>query len=302
MREKWPLLSILIATKNSSKHISLCLESIEKQYRQEETEVIVADASTDSTASIIEKRFQWVRIFSCDSSASSADLKSKAILESRGDIVALTEPHCIVDENWVKSIIKAHESSYSIISGAVEPKGIIRLTDWAAFFCEYGPFLLPITKGKHNEMAGNNISYKRNCLSKYNDDISRNGFWKAFIHSRMMKNGESMLTDPTVIVYHNKKVSFLAFLRKRYYYGRCFGGMRIKGMEISRRVLYILLSTAIPFLYTLRSAKNVIPKKRFLKEYLLSFPLLFLLFISWAYGEFCGYLFGVGASCREVYD
>ena len=301
MTEKTPQLSILIATKNSSKHIALCLESIEGQYTREKTEVIVVDASTDSTASIIEKRFPWARLFSCNPSASSADLKSKAILESHGDIIALTEPHCIVEENWVKSIIKAHESPYTVISGAVEPAGIVRLTDWAAFFCEYGPFFLPLSRGKYNEMAGNNISYKRKCLEKYFTEISKNGFWKAFIHSRMMKSEEPMLTDPTVIVYHNKRVSFFAFLRKRYYYGRCFGGMRIRGMGISRRVLYIIFSPAIPLFYIFRSAKDVIPKRRFLKEYITSFPLLLLLFISWAYGEFCGYLFGEGDSCREVY-
>lgn len=302
MTQKPPLLSILIATKNSSKHISTCLESIEKQCNRENTEVIVVDASVDSTVSIIEKRFPWARIYSCDASASSPDLKSKAILESHGDIIALTEPHCIVNENWVESIIKAHESSYTVISGAVEPRGMARLTDWAAFFCEYGPFFLPLGRGKHNEMAGNNISYKRKCLSKYFAEISKNGFWKAFIHTSMMKNEEPAITEPTIIVYHNKKISFFAFLRKRYYYGRCFGGMRIKGMKISRRVLYILLSPIIPFLYTIRSAKNVIPKRRFLKEYILSFPLLLLLFISWACGELCGYLFGTGTSCREVYD
>lgn len=304
MNIKSPKISILLATKNSVEEISLCLESIEKQNdfsANRGIEVIIAAASSDQVKSTIVNRFPWVKIIHCDLEASSADLKRKAILESRGEIIVMTEPHCIVDERWISSILKSHDSSYAVISGAVEPFELLRLRDWAAFFCEYSPFILPLKKGKYPEMAGNNISYKRETLSKYFSSISKEGFWKAFIQSKMTENKESMITDPNIIVYHKKKVDFFPMLCKRYYFGRCFGGMRGERMKKTKKIFYALFSPAIPLLFLTRSIRSVVPKKRYLKEYFLSSPLLVLLFIAWAYGEFCGYIRGKGNSCREVY-
>lgn len=47
----------------------------------------------------------------------------------------------------VLSTQAAHESSDLIVGGAVDPMPQRSLVDWAAYFCEYGQFMLPLTGG-----------------------------------------------------------------------------------------------------------------------------------------------------------
>lgn len=300
MSDKAPVISVIIATKNAENYIVACLESIQKQYSDGFTEVIVADGSSDTTAEIIKNRFPWVRLYSCGSSTNSADLKGKAILESTGSIIAITEAWSVVGDKWIETIIKSHKAPYTVISGAVEPQAISKLRDWASYFSDYSAFIPPFAKERYNEMAGNNISYKRSEFSKYFREISKNGFWKAFIHSEMIKNNESMITDPQIVAYCAKKEPFLYSLKKKFHFGRCFGGMRSKEFSVIKKALYTILSPAIPIALFLRSAKNVLPKKRFVKEYILSSPWLMTLLVAWAFGEACGYIAGEGASCGKV--
>lgn len=296
-----PKISVIIASRDTSQTIEDCLDSLERQKRRNLAEIIVVDCSTDGTVDIIKKLFPDVIIIESKTKTSSAHLKATGILASSGEIIVITEAYCIAAVNWFSSILKAHDSPYPVISGAVEPVHFNNTTSWATYFCEYGFFMLPFKKGFYNEMTGNNISYKREVLENYFPEIQARGFWKVFQQWKLQKAGIPMSTEPNILVYHNKNYRFSTFLRKRYYFGRCFGGMRKNEMSFIQIVFYIAIIPLLPFLFIYRLSKQIIPKRRYLREYLVSLPLLFLFFANWSVGELCGYIFGAGNSCEHVH-
>ncbi len=296
-----PKLSVIIASVDNTQTIEECLNSLERQKDRNLAEIIVIDCSTDGTADIIKKRFPKVILIENQNKIPSANLKAMGVLASSGEIIVITEPYCITADDWFSSILKAHDSPYPVISGAVEPVNFKDLTSWATYFCEYGSFMLPFKRGFCNEMTGNNISYKRYILEDYFLEIQDRGFWKVFLQWKLQKAGILMISEPGILVYHNKRYKFPIFLRKRYYFGRCFGGVRKNEMSFMQIVFYTTITPLLPFLFIYRLSKQIVPKKRYLREYLVSLPLLFLFFTNWSVGELCGYIFGTGNSCEYVH-
>jgi hypothetical protein len=76
--------------------------------------------------------------------------------------------------------------------------------------------------------------------------------------------------------------------------------MRIIGVPFSKRIFYILSSPLLPFLMLWRTFQQVVGKKRHMKEFLLSLPLLMVFMLSYAFGECVGYMFGPGDSLVKV--
>lgn len=296
-----PKLSVIIASRDTSQTIEDCLNSLERQKCRNLAEIIVVDCSTDGTAEIIKNKFPDVILIECKNKLPSANLKALGIMASNGEILAITEAYCIAAVHWFSSILKAHDSTYPVISGAVDPVHFNNTTSWATYFCEYGSFMLPFKKGFYNEMTGNNISYKRNILENYFPEIQDRGFWKVFLQWELQKAGIPMITEPNILVYHNKNCRFSTFLRKRYYFGRCFGGMRKNKLSYIQTIFYITITPLLPLLFTYRLSKQIIPKRRYMREYVVSLPLLFLFFANWSVGELCGYIFGAGNSGEHVY-
>ena len=231
--------------------------------------------------------------------ANLPELWGEGISQSTGAVIAVTESTCRPDSCWINSILKAHESANPVIGGAVEISKAARLVDWAAYFCEYGQFMYPLKEGPANELPGNNVSFKRWVL-EIGQDFVQNGFWKTYWCRELQEEGIPLVLMPSILVYYNKTYRLVPFLIRRFHHGRCFGGMRATAISSLRRFCYAIGSPLLPFLFLARSIHAIIPKKRYLKEFILSFPISILAILMWSFGEFCGYIAGKGQSCSYI--
>ena len=294
-----PKLSVIIASVNGLPYIDECLTALERQQGGVEAEVIVVDRCNDGTADYIRKKFPNVKLIESSKRMGIPQLRAIGIEHSTGDIIVITEDHCIAKEDWYVVILKAHESDYAAIGGPVENGSVDRIVDWAAYFCEYSGLMLPIPHGEVDGIAGNNASYKRSALEKIDESVMKN-YWEFFLHGEMRKAGAKFLSAPAIVVYHKKKFGFLYFLIQRFHYSRSFAGMRMVRAPFSKRIFYIFSLPLLPALMIWRISQQVIRKKRYLKEFLLSAPLLMIFMLSYAFGECAGYLLGPGDSLIKV--
>ena len=161
------------------------------------------------------------------------------IARSRGEIIAITETTCVADSNWIAAILKAHESSYPVIGGAVEAAEGKNMVDWAAYFCEYGRFMRPVPEGPVDVLSGNNISFKRWTLTKGREFV-QTGFWKTYWCRRLQEEGIQLVSTPTMVIYDKKSYRLIPFLIRRFHHGRCFAGMRVSTISGLERASYIL--------------------------------------------------------------
>lgn len=295
-----PDVSVVIASVNGLPEIDECLSALERQQGGIDYEIIVANRCQDGTADYIRRRFPRVRLLDFPQQLGIPQLRAMAMSHAKGGILAVTEDHCIAPENWLMEIVKAHALGYMVVGGGVENGKTDRIIDWSVFLCEYSSAMLPIPAGEVKNIPGNNAAYKRAALDLVDDGIKRN-FWEPFVHEELRKKGIKFFSVPSIVVTHKKGFGFFYFLSQRFHYSRSFAGMRGALISPAKRLYYLLASPLLPLVMAVRVTRDVIVRKRRLyREFFLSLPSLSVFFISYAMGEFVGYLLGPGQSLSKV--
>src|SRR5712691_1135815 len=286
-----PRMSVVVASNNARASIRECLAALIGHERGDDVDILVVDNSSDGSAEIVKDDFPDVRLIAAPPSALIPELWGLGIRESRGAIVAITTAHCVPARNWVSAMLEAHDGTAAAVGGAIESAESSGLVDWAVYFCRYSQYMLPFARGFVREIAGDNASYDREHIDRC-PQAWRNGFWEPSVHAELRKAGLRLLLTPSVVVSHKRSFGLGGFVAQRFWHGMQFGGERASRLQWPRRVLYIALSPAIPLIFLVRIARQVIGKRRHRSKLILSLPLLVLFLLAWSCGELLGYLRG----------
>lgn len=291
--------SVVIACVNGLPYIDECLAALERERGQFDVEIIVSNCCDDGTAEHIRKQFPSVKLLNFTERVGIPALRAEGMSRATGDIISILEDHCNVREGWFRELIKAHRQGYMAVGGTVENGSVDRIIDWAVFLCEYSGVMPPAPEGEVEAITGNNASYRKEVLDSVDDSVKRD-CWEFFLHEELKKTGVRFLSAPSVVVSHKKTFSFFYFLSQRYHYSRSFAAMRRARVTNARRILYLCCAPILPGLMFLRVARHIVRKRRHIDKFLLSLPALSAFLVSYAVGEFMGYLAGPGTSLLRV--
>ena len=294
-----PRISVVIASVSGPSYLGSCLQSLEGQTIRAQVEVIVADRCGRTVREFVRCHYPRVKLLSCDEWGSIPELRAMAMKSARGEIIAITEDHCIAAPHWCERILVAHQIHYGAIGGVVENAHVDNVTDWAEFLCEYHAFTTPTLAGEVKDVPGNNCSYRREFLVSCSD-LLEDCLWEGFLHQRLVRNGVKLYCDPSIIVFHNMSFGIGKFLIQRYHYSRSYAAMRVRGASRLKRVAYAGFCPLLPVLVLGRIGTRVWRKRRLRWKLPQALPLLIIFSFAWAWGEFCGYLLGGGDSLRRV--
>jgi glycosyltransferase involved in cell wall biosynthesis len=283
-------ISVVLASKNARYSAVECLTALENQTVRPD-QVIVVDNSTDGTIDVIKERFSSFTIIRAPGSALIPDLWGVGLDRSRGDVVAVSTTHFVPDHDWIEQISRAHEQPYSAVGGAIENNPSAGLLSWAVYFCRYSGYMPPFGEKVVHDLAADNASYKRCALDRCRTE-GRSGFWESFVHAEMRRRGFELLLTPHIVVRQQRCFSFGAFLRQRFQHGVQFGTMRGRHFSPLRRAAFTVGFPLIPILLLWRITVRVVRRRRHVREYLLSFPILVVFVLSSSLGEVRGYISG----------
>jgi hypothetical protein len=292
-------LSVVAASTSSAQELDAFLSRVLPQAKDAGAEVIIVDSTEDRCLEEIRSRHPAATILTLSHGSSLPLLWGAGVARTRGRVIAVTETSCIPHHNWVQAILRAHESPYPVIGGAVEMDGARSLVDWAVYFCEYGQFMGPAAQGVVSEVPGNNVSFKSKMVNRGREFVE-NGFWKTYWCLQLQAEGVQLYSVPTIIVHYGKSYRLGPFIIRRFHHGRCFAGMRITRISPIRRLWYVVGSPFLPFLFLGRSIAAILPKKRHMGKFAVCLPIVVLAILSWSLGELCGYLAGPDTSCSHV--
>src|SRR5260370_19876261 len=166
-RQTGPRLSIIVASRAPGDNLPSGLRRLVHDRLAPEVEVIFAERLSGSALSeraCIPEGVIRVRV---PGTATLPRLLGTALERARGEIIAITDTRCEIDNGWAAAILRAHELPYAVIGGAVEPGALASLVDWAAYLAEYAYFMLPQAMGVAAELPGNNISIKRLAFERH---------------------------------------------------------------------------------------------------------------------------------------
>jgi hypothetical protein len=173
------------------------------------------------------------------------------------------------------------------------------LVNWAAFFCEYTPYMAPVAEGESANLPGNNIAYKRPHLLRHAHELEQ-GRWESWINDKLRLDGVPIASTNKAVVRHIKPFRLGHFLVQRFHFARSYAGMRRVDQSPLKRLVYGVGSLVLPGLLMLRVTRTAMSKGRNLGRFAASMPLIALFYTVGAAGESIGYLIGPGDSLSRV--
>ena len=287
-----PLISVIIASYNSSKTIKKTLNSLIKQKDAENYEIIVVDSSTDNTAKIISRQFPGVRLYTFTERLFPGSARNFGVAQAKGTILAFTDADCIVGENWIHEIIKAHNENTHIVGGVIRNGNPESYVGWGHYFCEFSQWMPGSKERLMDEIPTGCLSFKRWVFDKYGPFLDDTYCSDTAFHWKLREDGYKSLLIPTIYISHSNIINLFKFLRKQSFHGRSFAKVRVNQKKFSNteRLIYAFISPILPIILFYRISTRVLKNRIYLKRYIFSLPIVILGLVMWSFGEFQGYL------------
>jgi len=297
-----PALSIIIADANGMPEINWCLSALEKQQPDETIEVIVVEPGGEMMTQALRKQFPWIRLLTIENRLSIPEMRNLALECSQGEIIAILEDHEVVPPDWCRNMVDAHTEypEVAAIAGPIENIHPSNITNWAAFFCEYCTFMPPVSPGFTSNIPGNNITYKRWALEIGLPEDRTHAFWETSLHPILLQRGCQFRIEPDVTISHQKHFGFFEFIQQRFLYSRYYASFITRGRSWLYKLVRSITCIILPVVLLKRILSCGLSKHRYLKELMLSLPLLCVFTVVWSVGEAAGYLTGAGHSLSLI--
>jgi len=213
--------SVIVITCNEERNIRACLDSLlTLDYPSDRREIIVVDASTDSTPGIVGG-YTDVRLI--PSPKGFAAQKNAGVAAARADLLAFSDADCLFPPDWLRALDRAFLDPGLDVAGgnAYPPKGVSRFELWSA--CVGHPaggamgFEANVTSGPGAaEFApGCNSVYRRRAIEAvggFSEDFN-DGAEDVDISRRMKAAGFRIDYVPDLTVYHRPRPTLKSYFR-----------------------------------------------------------------------------------------
>jgi len=286
------MISVVIPSYNSENTISKCLDSLEDQSYTGDFEIIVVDSSYDRTPEIVVSAYPAIKLIHLNKRTDPGTARNIGIGQATWDLIAFLDADCVAANDWLERIAGAHESSYDIVGGIVRnSREKDNLVGCAGYMAEFRDFLPGRDRQEVTHIPTCNISYKKRIFRDFGlfqgeyypqeDLIFNYGLWK---------QGERILLDPAIQVWHHHRSGLKDFLYHQNRIGkatsRVLRAIPLEGSFIARRPLLTTclapFITLVKFVRTIRVFLRCQPK--LIAERPLVLPVLALGLVCWAIG------------------
>jgi len=290
-----PTVSVVIASNRDKTLLHACIGSLLGQCQRLNAELLVARAGSAGDVTALAKTYPSVRFIAAPPDAPIPQLRAIGMSQASGDVVALTEDHCIADDNWVEALTNSANADADVVGGGMDNARRARSIDWAAYFAEYGFFSADRPERGNGAplLTGANIAYKRHVIG----DVvqwAQQGEWENVAHSRLVAQGSMLRFARTAAMYQNQSYSLFAFCLDRYTHGRDYARKRLVEEREAQRWLLFAASPLLPPLLTWRVARASARNR--VGTFLRALPATLVFLTAWSLGEAVGYLQGPARS------
>ncbi len=300
-------LSVVVAIVDGGEGLRACLAALRAQVGVADCEIVVPVDSRCERVKEALAACPGARVLGLGELASEHAADSLLALHERidrrraaglsaatGDVVALIEDRVTPRPDWAQRLLEAHAAKpeAAVIGGAVGAPargGLAR----AAYFCDYGRYAPPFEAGPAVWLTDVNVSYKRAALEATRE-LWRERFHESSVHWKLREQGALLWATPAALVVASREnagpLALGALLRERIAFARVFGWTRAKQAPLARRLAWLALTPALPFLLTARRIAERVQRGALLQDgFLAALPAIFVLSCAWSLGEALAY-------------
>jgi hypothetical protein len=272
-------------------HLARCLEALRRQQGAPPFDVVVAYDPALEDVPALAARFPEARLVANRGQRTPLELASRALRESRGEVVLLTEDHCVPEPGWAAALLAGLPDGAAAAGGAVTVAAQATPLDFAFYFVDFFRYAPPVAAGPSPTLTVCNVAYRRAAL----DAVAE--LWHGFFHETAVNDALRARFGPLVLVpgaavRMGRHVAAREALRERYAFGRLFGATRLAFASGGRRAWLTALAPGLPLLLLSRMARKALPQPELRGRFLRALPALLALVLAWSWGEWLGYLTG----------
>ena len=282
-------LSIVLAATEPCADLANCLAVLVPQAEAVGGEVIVGEGydgeAPGARAVGAGDHVRWIRV----PGASVFELRARGAEAARGEIVALTEDHCVVGSDWCDQILDAFARNPDALAatGPVLNGATDRLIDWANFLHTFGAFSPPVNGAQRDRCPpAANVAYRRSAIGP--GPIAP-GWMELELSPRLFFDGRFCVSEGMTVT-HVQSHGFIGTLAAHFHNGRSTTGLH--RVPLTRRQL--------PWMQFRAALSSMSREARSAPAARASLPLMLLLSCCHAAGEVTGIVAGAGRSPAKL--
>ena len=292
--------SVVIASVESARSIGSCIDSVTAALDGRRSEVLVVDASRDTSADIAERLLGGAQVIRCAPGTLTPELWAEGIARSKGRVVLLTTGHFAVGPTWAQSLAAAVDNGETGAAGRMDLANETSVTDWAVFYLRYSEFFIEPEQPRRG-VAGipaDNAAYDGDAIRRF-VRTSTDGFWEVEFHRQLRGGGGSLAFVPGATARYGRSFPMSTIARHRFHHGRHAGAWRVSTRERSRAAI-VALSPLVPAALAMRTWRRVRSAASHRRRFLRALPAFLVLAGMWAIGEAVGAVSGAPAPRRAA--
>ena len=286
-----PSVTVAVAAVCSPKHVERCLQGLAAQKDAPPFEVVVAHDPAWGDLSGLMREHPGARTVARRGAGNPMELATLAIQEAQGEIILLTEDHCMPSPEWVRRLCDALQPGRAAVGGAIETDADAPGIVWAYYFVDFFRYMKPIPDGPAHAVSVCNVGYRRADLLQVRS-AWEHGFHEPAVHQMLQQRFGTLWLVPGAEVRMRRNLQLGPAVKERFTGGRMFAVQRLQFASPGKRLLYAALAPALPLLLLGRMARKALRRPGVYLSFLRALPALGTLVAAWSLGEWIGYLTG----------
>lgn len=284
--------SVTVVCICSAAHLRRCLAALEHQEDAPDFDTIVAYDPHIPGIDAVAKDYPGVRMVCNEGQRTPLELASRAVRESTGDLILLTEDHCEPAPNWIRTMIDAQAEGRAVVGGRVEVLPDASPTDWAFYFVDFFRYAAPLPGGPMPTLTVCNVSYKRAQLEQILH-LYETFFMETVVNDALKERFGELWMEPKSEVVMSRHASLRDAIYERYAFGRLFGCTRNGFTTKGKRLFYACASPVLPLMLAWRMTNAALRSKTLFRGFTRALGPLVLMIFAWSWGEWLGYVTNV---------
>lgn len=254
-----PKVSIAMVVGNRRERAARALSSVLAQPDLDQAEILLLDAGAPSSEDLAGSDHPAVRTIRTNGSGTFGSLRAKAITESRAPIVAFVEDHIETGPSWLSAILRRFEGPWDAVGAEVHNANAQVGVSESIALINYGLWSPPMESGEASLLAGNNTSYRREVLLRYEDQLDDLMLSDTVLQWKIAMDGHRLFADSSVSIRHLNPTTTRNAIKAEYFYHWAFSALRSQIFHWSafQKIRYFVLSPIVPWLRFARLVRMV---------------------------------------------
>jgi hypothetical protein len=296
------LLSAILVAGPCRERAQRVVDALCSQTQVDSIEIVILDLVSDSTPqlqTVPGVRTTYIKLPEIESWGKA---RAEGTRRASSAVVAFIEDHCYPAPDWAEALIEAHKGPWAAVGYAFTSANPQDYMGRVGLIVDYGPWMHPVQRGPSRLLPGNNVSYKRDLLLEFGEQLDTI-LCPDFIACEIFnKRGLPMFVESQALAAHEFYISLSDALQSNHTYCRLLAANRVHAQswgKLKRIVYGIGTPLGAPTIKIARLLHSLRERRSLWRAFVTALPVLLPVYFWSAVGESLGYLFGQGSAEQD---